>query len=306
MSLLQFHRRAHPRRGDGGYMLLLLMVAVAVLVIGLTQAAYNYRRMILRDREVEMIHRGEQYARAVKRFYRKNGRYPVSLDQLENFNKMRFLRRRYKDPMSPDGQWKLVRPTDIRITATGITTAAVNVNANGEEDNTSPLGGSSDSASGGGDTSSSGDSSAASGTSSNSSSSNSGTAQSGGSSTLTGTTSTGTSTSLQGGNNAANGQTLGGGEIYGVVSKSKKEGFHSFGDKSKYNEWFFIYVPTQDRGQLLTGPYNPKAFFGTYNTGTGTKTSGTSGTGSTSGSSTTGTSSATGTTGTGTLSSPQQ
>jgi len=55
---------------------------------------------------------------------------------------------------------------------------------------------------------------------------------------------------------------LGGGPVLGVVSKMKAEGIHSFGDKTKYNEWFFIYDPAQDKGQLLVGPYNPKMFLG--------------------------------------------
>ena len=70
-----------------------LMLAVAVLTITMLGVARNYRRSILRDREVEMIHRGEQYARAVKRFYKKNGRYPTSIEQLENTNKIRYLRK---------------------------------------------------------------------------------------------------------------------------------------------------------------------------------------------------------------------
>ena len=46
-----------------------------------------------------------------------------------------------------------------------------------------------------------------------------------------------------------NGWRAGRRRYYGVVSKAKTEGIHSFGDKSKYNEWFFIYDPTQDTGQ---------------------------------------------------------
>ena len=56
---------------------------------------------------------------------------------------------------------------------------------------------------------------------------------------------------------------LGGGPMLGVVSKSKVEGIHSFGEKTKYSEWFFIYDPTQDVGKaLLTGPYNPNMVMG--------------------------------------------
>ena len=43
-----------------------------------------------RDREEEMIHRGTEYARAVKKYYKKFGRYPANLEQLENTNQIRF------------------------------------------------------------------------------------------------------------------------------------------------------------------------------------------------------------------------
>jgi hypothetical protein len=72
---------------------------------------------------------------------------------------------------------------------------------------------------------------------------------------------------------------LGGGAILGVVSKMKDQGIHSFGDKSKYNEWFFIYDPAQDTGQgLIVGPYNPNMFMG-GSAGLGNSNKSTSGTG---------------------------
>ncbi|MDR3763465.1 MAG: type II secretion system protein [Acidobacteriota bacterium] len=286
MARLRIPRRAaRARRGERGYMLLVLMIAVAIIFIGLSGAVYNVHRMILRDREVEMIHRGEQYERAIKRFYRKNGRYPSSIDQLENFNKLRYLRRRYTDPMAADGQWKIVRPSDIRITATGVTPVA----------STTSTSGSSGSDSSSQDPSGNGSSQAGSGSSSSGSdSSQSGSLSSGSSSGSSGSS----SGSLLGGNNPTNGQVLGG-DMYGVVSKSKKEGFHSYGGKTKFSEWFFIYAPSQDHGQLLVGPYNPKAFVGLTNS-TGTKTSGTGSTTGTTGTTSTGTSGNGSSSGTGT------
>ena len=288
MKLLRPFRRPRSRRGEQGYMLLFLMLAVAVLTITMLEVAYDYRRTILRDREVEMIHRGEQYERAVRRFYRKNGRYPVSLEQLENFNKVRYLRKRYKDPMSPNGEWKLVHATDVKLTATGVAAAntPVNGNAAGNVTGTQQSGDSSG-ASGSGTTAADANTaggSSASGDSSGSAFGNSSSASAfGGSSSSSsqGTTASGGLTSSTG--NAANGQTLGGGDVYGVVSSSKKTGFHIYGEKSKYNEWFFIYVPAQDRGQLLIGPYNPKAYFGAHATATGTNGSTGTGTGNTPG-----------------------
>ena len=57
----------------------------------------------------------------------------------------------------------------------------------------------------------------------------------------------------------------------GVISKSKVEGIHSFNNKDHYNEWYFIYDPSQDRpGVQLNGPYNPNLALGATTTTTGT------------------------------------
>ena len=281
-------------RGDSGYMLLVLMIAVAVLMITMLSVVHDYKKGIQRDREVEMIHRGEQYERAIKRFYKKNSRYPVSLEQLEDMNKVRYLRKRYKDPMSSDGEWKVVHPTDFKMTgsvtpaATGA--ATTDPNAKVDPSQTAPDAGSNTTGvnQGGGTGSASGTST---GTSGGSDSGNGvGTSAFGNNS---GSTATGTSATQSafgtpsGANNAANGQVLGGGDIYGVVSKSKNKGFHIYGEKEKYNEWFFIYDPNQDLtsagaiGRLLVGPYNPKMFVGSANSGLNSNkgTSGSSGTG---------------------------
>jgi hypothetical protein len=256
-------------------MLLVLMIAVAVMTIALLGAAQNYKRMILRDREVEMIHRGEQYERAVKRYYRKVGSYPTSIEQLENTSQVRYLRKKYKDPMSADGLWKPVHLTDIRLkagggvmpsgggtglnqspsstAAAGAATAAQGAAGNGLFGSTvtqTPPGpnaatGAPGSTEGGADTT------GAAGTGSNATGGTTGNA-------------TGNVTGNATGSNgpAGSGAVLGGGPILGVVSKSAAEGIHSFGDKKKYNEWFFIYDPSQDKGQQMIGPYNPNANLG--------------------------------------------
>lgn len=233
--------RNRVRRSESGYMLLVLMLAVALLTITMLGVARNYRRAIQRDKEVEMIHRGEQYARAVQKFYKKNHTYPLTLEQLENMNNIRYLRKRYKDPMSPDGEWKIAHQADV-ATLKGIggltppTVAGAGVAAAGAA-----------------------------------------AAAQAAATTTTITTSTpiqGTGSST-GGTSAVNSANpvFGGGPVLGVVSKMTTEGIHSFGDKTKYNEWFFIYVPTQDTvaGRLLGGPYNPNLVMGAPTVTTGTK-----------------------------------
>jgi type II secretory pathway pseudopilin PulG len=247
-------RRKGSRPKDSGYMLLFLMLAVAVLTITMLGVARNYRRGIQRDNEVEMIHRGTEYARAVRKYFHKYGRYPTTIEQLESTNDLRFLRKRYKDPMSLDGEWKLAHITDIALKSTG----GVN-----------PAGGTSNG------------SVAATATDPSTTNAN-GPGQNSGDTTTTGTSNP-TPVAGVGGTGAsgtASGQVFGGGALLGVVSKSKAQGIHSFGDKSKYSEWFFIYDPSQDTGKsLLSGPYNPNMFVGGTNSGLG-KGSGTGASGS--------------------------
>jgi hypothetical protein len=69
-------RRAGGNGKESGYMLLFLMLAVAVLMITMLGVARNYRRSIVRDREVEMMHRGDQYSRAIKRFTKRTAATP--------------------------------------------------------------------------------------------------------------------------------------------------------------------------------------------------------------------------------------
>lgn len=86
---------------------------MALMVIAATAMAPAMVQQIKRDREEEMIHRGTEYARAIKKFYKKFGRYPTTLEQLDNTNQIRFLRKRYKDPLTKDGKWTLLHYGDV-------------------------------------------------------------------------------------------------------------------------------------------------------------------------------------------------
>ena len=108
------------RKAESGYVLLILLLAVALLSIGFLVAVQKLEFQIKRDREEEMIHRGVQYSRAVRRFFKKTGRYPTRIEELESTNNIRFLRKRYKDPMNRDpktGQerdFKLLHLQDVQ------------------------------------------------------------------------------------------------------------------------------------------------------------------------------------------------
>ena len=105
--------KTRRRNSQRGVVLLMLLITLALIIIALGVAAPKMAQAIRRDREIEMIHRGTEYARAVKKYYKKFGRYPGTIEQLENTNNIRFLRKRYNDPMSKEGKW---RPVRYRIT----------------------------------------------------------------------------------------------------------------------------------------------------------------------------------------------
>ncbi len=130
-----------PLRRDRGAMLLAVLFMMAIMVITALAVAPAFIQQAKRDREEEMIHRGTEYERAIKKYYKKFGRYPANLEQLENTNQIRFLRKRYKDPLTKDGQWKLLHAGDIQALAgvTGFGAAGLQQGAQGGLQGTNSL-----------------------------------------------------------------------------------------------------------------------------------------------------------------------
>jgi type II secretory pathway pseudopilin PulG len=99
-------RSPRPRPSEEGYILLSVMFLLVVLMISLTVAAPRMARSIQRDREVETMRRGKQYIRGVQLYYRKFHAYPPTADALVKTNDIRFVRKRYLDPMTGKDDWK--------------------------------------------------------------------------------------------------------------------------------------------------------------------------------------------------------
>ena len=106
--------RAHAAgRVEAGYALLAIMFVATVLTIAALTAAPSVLQEGKREREEEMIWRGEQYVRGIRLYFRKNGRLPQSLEDLwKPKNDLRFLRKAYTDPVNKeDGSWRLIYMT---------------------------------------------------------------------------------------------------------------------------------------------------------------------------------------------------
>ena len=99
------------KKCERGYALLLVAFAATLMLIAATMAAPNILTENKREKEKEMIWRGNQYVRGIKLYYRKMGKFPTSLDDLTKpqLGNIRFMRQAYKDPMNQeDGSWRLI------------------------------------------------------------------------------------------------------------------------------------------------------------------------------------------------------
>jgi type II secretory pathway pseudopilin PulG len=124
MAFLSHSRPKASRRGEQGYILLTLLLIIALGVIFAAAIVPSLTFNIKRDREEEMIHRGVQYSRAIRAYYKKFGRYPTKLEDLESTNNLRFLRKRYKDPIT--GQdFKLLHFGEVQLSLSGLSGGSI-------------------------------------------------------------------------------------------------------------------------------------------------------------------------------------
>jgi type II secretory pathway pseudopilin PulG len=80
-----------------------LLVALAVMAVLMSVALPVWRHDAQREKEEELIFRGQQYVRAIRLFNTKTNALPVRVDDLVQ---QRFLRKRYKDPITnQDFEW---------------------------------------------------------------------------------------------------------------------------------------------------------------------------------------------------------
>ena len=211
--ILKIKDRTRP--AEQGYMLLAVMLAMTLMLIAMAIEAPRIAQQIKREKELELVHRGKDVANAVKHFVHKNGgRYPNSLEQLENTNHIRYLRRRWKDPTTGEANWRLVHLGEAEVK---IPTPNPGLNPS---TNNPGLGNGSGSGSGPGGRSNI-------------------TAPplTGGGQQANGQGNTGTLVT----SNIGNGQTLGGGQIMGIASVNKAKSILEFNDKDEYDQWFFVY-----------------------------------------------------------------
>jgi type II secretory pathway pseudopilin PulG len=234
-------RRA-KRSGEDGYVLLGVLILMALFVIAMAVAAPKVAADIQRDRDLETMHRGKQYIRAIQLYYRKFHAYPPNVEALVKTSEIRFLRKRYIDPTTGKDDWKPIffgqNKTPMAMGFFG-----------------QPLGGTGGAVLGG--TGPGGVGSTIGGglnpqqpqpdpnNPQNPQSPNPGGAQNPG---LGGSSGSGGSTGLGG----DSGMTVGG-AVIGVSPASTKQSIYVYKKMNHYNEWEFLYSPQMDQAVMAGG-----------------------------------------------------
>ena len=102
---------------ERGFTYLTVLFLVAFMGLGLALAGEVWQTSVAREREVELLYAGNQYRRAIERYYLSGlNQYPRSFEDLlkdpRKPNTERYLRRLYSDPLTAKGDWGIVKGPD--------------------------------------------------------------------------------------------------------------------------------------------------------------------------------------------------
>ena len=89
-----------PRESERGYAMAALLIAMSIMAVMMTVVMPVWKHAAQREKEEELVFRGQQYARAIGLFQRKFANaYPPNIDVLVD---QKFLRKKFKDPITND------------------------------------------------------------------------------------------------------------------------------------------------------------------------------------------------------------
>jgi len=99
---------------EAGFTYLTVLFVVAFMGLGLALTGEVWHTALTRDREVELLYAGNQYRRAIERYYLSGPRqFPKTLEDLLKDPRKpgteRYLRKLYPDPLTGKSEWGLVK-----------------------------------------------------------------------------------------------------------------------------------------------------------------------------------------------------
>ncbi len=118
----RFRNRRSAIRNSRGFTYLALLAALIIIGISLGAAGKYWGNVILRDKEEELLFRGDQYRQAIERYFLAipaKMQFPQSIDDLLDDDRTptgkRHLRQRYKDPFTGEDFIEIRDPLTNRI-----------------------------------------------------------------------------------------------------------------------------------------------------------------------------------------------
>jgi len=110
--------RSAAQSAESGMTLIAVMGLMVILAVALLAVAPTVQLEVQRDKELESIRRGEEVERAIEQYviYYRGTKLPESIDDLleglpQGTKKRMILRpSAATDPLSEDGQWRLIQP----------------------------------------------------------------------------------------------------------------------------------------------------------------------------------------------------
>ena len=96
------------RKQESGTALLMVFLIAAIIAISLYMEIPRVAFESQRQKEQLLMERGAQYKRAIQMFLAANKRWPATIEELENFNNRRYLRKRFVDPMTGKKEWRFI------------------------------------------------------------------------------------------------------------------------------------------------------------------------------------------------------
>jgi type II secretory pathway pseudopilin PulG len=87
--------------------MVIFVMIIAIMSILMGVAVQTVEFQMRREREAELIFRGQQYVEAIRLYRLRFGRYPMSLKEIWEANP-RVIRKKFKDPITDSYDWGLL------------------------------------------------------------------------------------------------------------------------------------------------------------------------------------------------------
>jgi type II secretory pathway pseudopilin PulG len=105
------------RRSSHGFTYLIALFLVALMAAGYATIGELWHTASLREKEAELLYVGNQYRKAIERYYLSGPRrYPRTLEELVKDPRapatVRHIRKLYPDPITGSSEWAIVKAPD--------------------------------------------------------------------------------------------------------------------------------------------------------------------------------------------------